>query len=105
MKSFQTRLGITVAGLALLAAPAFAGQRPSQDNGSPAADRAVERGSGTGGSTAARGGDGASATTAGSSVASSSVTGGARNAPPAPALVSSFFGSGPQRARHPPTPT
>src|SRR3982751_5619401 len=86
MKSFQSRLGIAVAGFALLALPAFAGQRPSQDNASPAADRAVERGSGTGGGTAAaRGGDGASAATPGSSVAPSSVSGGQSTAPSASA--------------------
>ena len=33
MKPFQSRLGITVVGLALLAGPALAGQRPSQDSG------------------------------------------------------------------------
>jgi hypothetical protein len=69
MKSFQSRLGIAVAGLALVAAPAFASQRPSQDGTSPAADRAVDRGSSA---SAARGGDGGSVASGGSSAGSSS---------------------------------
>lgn len=91
MKRFQSRLGLAVAGLALLAAPAFAGQRPSQDTGStPASDRAVDRGSaagggstaGGGGSVASGGSSAGSASTAPSSIASSPSFGAAERSAP-----------------------
>src|SRR4029453_6079828 len=72
MKPFQSRLGIAVVGLALLAGPALAGQRPTQDGGAGhgGADRAVDRGSGGGGGSHG----GGSSATAGSSAGASTVS-------------------------------
>jgi hypothetical protein len=89
MKSFQSRLGLVVAGLALVATPALAGQRP-HDGGSSGGDHAVERGSGSGGGAAARGGDGGSVATGGSSAGSSST---ATSTAPSSTAASPSFGA------------
>jgi len=86
MKRFQSRLGIAVAGLALMAAPTLAGQRPTQDSGSPASDRAVDRGSAAGG--------GSVAGSAGGSVASGGSSGGSSSTAPSSVASSPSFGAG-----------
>ena len=85
MKRLYSRLGMAVAALALAGGPALAGQRPSQDSGStPAADRAVERGSAGGGSAGSHSGGGGGSVAGGGSVESTS------SAPSAGAAAPSF---------------
>jgi len=87
MKRFYSRLGIAVAALALVSAPAVAGQRPHDSGSTPASDRAVERGSGSSSSA------GSGPTSSGGSAVSGGSVGSTSTAPSAGASSPTFGGA------------
>ena len=83
MRSFTVRLGLLAAGLAMVAAPALAGQRPNDTSPPPHGDRgsSADRPSGGGGGGDRGGNAGGGATTVGSSGSVAGSSGSSNSSP------------------------